>query len=100
MASSQRLVSNKKSCTAALLVALTGCVSSSDVVQIDDNYYFVTAKDTGGVFSKDGKVVGEATRKAMEFCRQQSKKAELKDVKRNPEGPMKFETSDVYFSCK
>ena len=90
----------RNSAATLLAVALFGCVSSSEVVQIEEGRYFTTAKDTGGAFSKDGKVVAEATRKAREFCRQQGKEAVIEELKRDPEGPLRFETSDVYFSCK
>ena len=86
--------------TSFLALLMSGCVGSSDVVRIDDDKYFVTAKDKGGVFSKDGKVVAEATEKAKLFCQQQGKEAVIEEIKRDPEGPMRFETSDVYFSCK
>ena len=83
-----------------LALVLSGCVSSSQVAQVSENRYFVTAKDTGGVFSKDGKVVGEATQEARAYCRQQGKEVVLEDMKRDPEGPMRFETADIYFSCQ
>jgi uncharacterized lipoprotein NlpE involved in copper resistance len=86
--------------TSLLAVVMCGCVGSSEVVQVGDEKYFVTAKDKGGVFSEDGKVVAEATQKAKAYCQQRGKEAVIDEIKRDPEGPMRFETSDVYFSCK
>lgn len=92
---------NKSVITLAALSALVGgCVSASPVVEVSENRYFVTAKDTGGVFSKDGKVVGEATESARQYCQQLGKKAVIEDIERDPEGPFRFETTDVYFSCE
>jgi hypothetical protein len=82
------------------ILVLSGCVSTSKVVEVEENYYFVTSKDIGGVFSKDGKVIGRATQEARAFCQSLGKKADIKELKRNPEGPLEFETSDIYFSCE
>ena len=90
----------KKILSLFTIIFLGGCMSTSNVVPLGNGTYHLTAKDQGGIFSNDGKVISTVMNQAQIFCSKQNKKVETITLNRDPEGPMRFETSDLIFRCK
>ena len=85
--------------TMAIVGLFTGCVTSSNIVQVGENKYHTTIIDKAGIFSPDGQLTGKAVEEANKFCAQQNKVSEIVNLNSIPEGLMQFEQTDYIFKC-
>jgi hypothetical protein len=80
-----------------VLLCLTGCVTTTDIVKNGPDTYLVIGHASGGMNSGKGTI--EATRKANDFCAAQHLVAKVVNMEQVGNASVFGESANITFKC-
>jgi hypothetical protein len=87
-----------KPLTVAFALAVTACVSSSEIQPIGNGRYMITGRASGGLNA--GKETTQVTKEANAYCAKQGKQMVLKNLDKNGNAAIFGEDIRLTFTCE